>query len=64
MHPFKILMIVTFVLTFITLFAGILNMGEQTKQARARSNKLMVLRVALGFSLLAEIVIYLAFIKG
>lgn len=66
-HPFAILMVATFVGALATLLAGVTGMGRANPQGEAAraatSNKLMALRVALCLLLLAEILVYVAFIR-
>lgn len=69
MHPFIYLMFITFAAVVVTLFAGIATLGSRAGQTThnqrqsLRSNRLMQWRVALGFCLLVEIVVYHYFLK-
>lgn len=66
MHPLKISMIITFILTMAVLFMGITNMarGKDSNGLRSRiSNHLMLARVALSFALLVQIVIYVTYFR-
>lgn len=65
MHPIVYLMIATFGATVMVLFLGIASMGRtKDKNHAAKSSKLMMLRIALSFFLLAQIVYYIVVIKS
>lgn len=65
MHPIVYLMIATFGATVMVLFLGIAGMGRRHEQGHAaKSSKLMMLRIALSFFLLAQIIYYVLIIKG
>jgi|GEM_PF-2201475 len=63
---FQYLMVATFLAAVFTMLMGIAGLGNTKNQSRTHgehSNRLMVLRVALCAVLLAEILIYIAYIK-
>lgn len=64
MHPIVYLMIATFGAVVMVLFLGIATMGRQDKEQGTKSSKLMMLRIALSFFLLAQIIYYVLVIKG
>lgn len=65
MHPIVYLMIATFGATVMVLFLGIATMGRNRDEKHAaKSSKLMMLRIALSFFLLAQILYYVLVIKG
>ena len=55
-------MIATFLATVVVLFSGIIQMGNQKR--KKPNTKLMTLRVALSVLLLAEMLVYIVFIKA
>ena len=61
MHPFAYFMIFTFLAALATMLAGVAGMGSTGNQSR--STNLMALRVGLCGLLLAEILIYINFIR-
>ncbi|MBI1309276.1 MAG: hypothetical protein GC129_05460 [Proteobacteria bacterium] len=64
-NPFAYVMVGTFAAAVITLVVGVSGIGRGTSAGEAsRSTKLMMLRVALCALLLAEIIIYEAFLKS
>lgn len=65
MNGFQSLMIITFLAAVISMFLGVLNMGQHDKEgSNERSNRMMFLRVFFSFALFAEIIIYLFFIRS
>lgn len=58
MHPFAYVMIATFFLSVMAIALGISKMGQ-----KENSEKFMLMRVALCFLLLGEIIFYISFIK-
>lgn len=65
MHPIVYLMIATFGATVMVLFLGIASMGNSKGEKHAaKSSKLMMLRIALSFFLLAQVIYYVLAIKG
>lgn len=66
-HWFSLVMAATFVGAILAMLAGVVNLSgprtEATAAAPSRSTTLMMLRVALCFLLLCEIIIYIAYFK-
>lgn len=65
-HPFAYVMVATFVGAVVTMLFGVAGLSRPeagTGPQALRSNKLMALRVGLCALLLAEIIIYVAYIK-
>lgn len=65
-HPFAYVMIGTFLLAVGTMLTGVAGLGQRNKtgQQALRSNRLMALRVGLCALLLAQIIIYVTYIKA
>ena len=62
-HPFKLVMIATFLAAVIVLALGVGGMHKNGSAMAKRAGNLMALRVALCVLLLVEILIYAAFIR-
>lgn len=63
-HPFSYVMVATFLGALLTMLAGVGGMAAGTDKAAAhRANRLMMLRVGLCGLLLAEILIYVTYIR-
>lgn len=62
-HPFSYLMVATFLGAVATMLLGVGGLANDGKQAALRSNKLMGIRVGLCALLLAEILIYVMYVK-
>ncbi|PIZ30063.1 MAG: hypothetical protein COY40_05505 [Alphaproteobacteria bacterium CG_4_10_14_0_8_um_filter_53_9] len=62
---FKILMVGTFLAAISALAAGMAGMAKKDKgmENKERTSKLMMLRVALSFALVIEIIIYITYLK-
>lgn len=64
-HPFAYVLVATFLAAVTTMILGVAGLGKSANGTHdsSRSTKLMALRVGLCFVLLAEIIIYIAYIK-
>ena len=69
-HPFAYVLVGTFLAAILTMLIGVAGLGKAARDVEgnnthdaARSTRLMALRVGLCFLLLAEIIIYVAYIK-
>lgn len=64
-HPFAYVMVGTFLAAIVTMLIGVAGLGktERGEHDANRSTRLMALRVGLCFLLLAEIIIYVSYIK-